>query len=69
GVRTAIAAPLVEGGLQVQRWRYARPVEVHPARCLAADGLPGLVFAGDAFGGAKVEGAVLSGRAAAHLLG
>lgn len=64
------AAPLVEGGLQVQRWRYARPVEVHPARCLAAEGLAGLVFAGDAFGGAKVEGAVLSGRAAAtHLLG
>lgn len=62
------AAPLVEGGLQVQRWRYARPVDVHPLRCLAADGLPGLVFAGDGFGGAKVEGAVLSGRAAADAL-
>jgi hypothetical protein len=61
------AAPIVDG-VQVQRWRYARPVAVHPARCLAADGLPGLVFAGDAFGGAKVEGAVLSGRAAAVAL-
>lgn len=63
------AAPLADG-VQVQRWRYARPVDVHSLRCLAADGLPGLVFAGDAFGGAKVEGAVLSGRAAAtELLG
>ena len=62
------AAPITDG-LQVQRWRYARPVNVHPQRCLAAEGLPGLVFAGDAFSGAKVEGAALSGNAAAaHLL-
>ena len=60
-------APL-PGGTQVQRWRYARPITVHPARCLAARELPLLLFAGDAFGGAKVEGAVLSGRAAAERL-
>jgi renalase len=56
------------GGTQVQRWRYARPVTVHSARCLVAHGHPQLVFAGDAFGGAKVEGAVLSGQAAAERL-
>jgi len=53
------------GGTQVQRWRYARPITVHSERCLVAQGQPRLVFAGDAFGGAKVEGAVLSGTAAA----
>lgn len=63
-----LAAAPTPDGVQVQRWRYARPVDVHPQRCLAAEGLPGLLFAGDAFGGAKVEGAVLSGRAAADIL-
>jgi len=53
---------------QVQRWRYARPVVQHRERHLLAQGLAGLVFAGDAFGGAKVEGAVLSGRSAATAL-
>ena len=60
-------APL-PGGVQVQRWRFARPVTVHADRCLTAKGLPPLLFAGDAFGGAKVEGAVLSGTAAAERL-
>jgi predicted NAD/FAD-dependent oxidoreductase len=53
------------GGSQVQRWRYARPVTLYPGRCLAPRGLPHLLFAGDAFGGGKVEGAALSGIAAA----
>jgi renalase len=53
------------GGCQVQRWRYARPVEVHPERCVLAHTDPPLVLAGDAFGGPKVEGAALSGLAAA----
>jgi renalase len=57
-------APL-PGGTQVQRWRYARPITIHPARFLVAQDLPHLLFAGDAFGAAKVEGAVLSGKAAA----
>lgn len=65
------AAP-VAGQVQVHRWRYARPTVLHPDRCLVAEhpyGAAGpLVFAGDAFGGPKVEGAFLSGAAAAGAL-
>jgi predicted NAD/FAD-dependent oxidoreductase len=59
------AAPVPAGEVSVQRWRYARPSAPHPDRCLVASRLPPLVFAGDAFGEAKVEGAVRSGAAAA----
>lgn len=55
--------------VQLKRWRYAQPVEpaVHEIEATTVDGAP-LVFAGDAFAGAKVEGAFLSGHAAAmHL--
>lgn len=49
---------------RVHRWRYATPITPYPDPCLVeAEG--GLVFAGDAFGGPRVEGAFLSGRAAA----
>ncbi|MCP4434562.1 MAG: NAD(P)-binding protein [Actinomycetia bacterium] len=58
-------SPPIAGASQVQRWRYARPVVSHPDRCLVASGLPPLVLAGDAFGEPRVEGAVLSGLAAA----
>ena len=64
----ALGAPVIEGAVQVQRWRYAKPSTLHPQPCLVASGTPPLVFAGDAFGGAKVEGAVLSGLAAADAL-
>ena len=50
----------------VHRWRYARPVAAHPEPYLAA--APGLVVAGDAFGSDRVEGAFLSGLAAAGAL-
>ena len=54
-----IAAELV-------RWRYARPVVLEPRRCVVVDGQWGpLVFAGDAFGEARIEGAARSGWAAA----
>ncbi len=53
---------------QLHRWRYARPVVLHPEACLVAAGLPPLVFAGDAFGRPAVEGAALSGAAAAAAL-
>lgn len=51
----------------VQRWRYARPVATRPERYLTA--APGLLVAGDAFGSDRVEGAFLSGLAAAEALG
>jgi hypothetical protein len=60
-----LASPAVERSVQVHRWRFARPTVLHPDRWLVAQGLPPLVLAGDAFGGAKVEGAALSGAAAA----
>lgn len=53
---------------QLKRWRYSSPVVMHPEPCLVADGLPPLVFAGDAFATPRVEGAFLSGRAAAQAL-
>lgn len=50
---------------QVHRWRYAMPERVHPERCVVSGGPAPLVVAGDAFAGPRVEGAFLSGRAAA----
>jgi len=49
----------------VQRWRYATPVAPYPEACLVRAG-GGLVFAGDVYGGPRIEGAFLSGRAAAE---
>lgn len=54
--------------VQVQRWRYAQPIHFYPERyLLIKEPLP-IAFAGDAFQEAKVEGAVLSGLAAAQEL-
>ena len=51
---------------QLKRWRFATPKAPWAERCVAVDGDRGVVvMAGDAFGGPKVEGAVLSGMAAA----
>ncbi len=55
---------------QLHGWKFARPLVAHPDPCVFTS-LPGgslLGFIGDAFGGAKVEGAALSGLAAASQL-
>jgi predicted NAD/FAD-dependent oxidoreductase len=52
--------------VQLRRWEFAGPVTPWPdACCRIADGV---VIAGDAFAGPKVEGAYLSGLAAATAL-
>ncbi len=55
--------------IQVKKWRYAGPRNGHPDRFLTVDGTSHpVILAGDAFGGARVEGAFLSGRRAAQQL-
>jgi len=53
---------------QIWRWRYALPTTLHPERYLLAAGLGPLAFAGDAFRWPFVEGAALSGIAAANAI-
>jgi predicted NAD/FAD-dependent oxidoreductase len=55
------AASVIEH--QPKRWRMATPRTTWPERCWSQDGI---VLAGDAFGGPRIEGAVLSGCAAAQ---
>ena len=53
---------------QIHKWRYAQPVNLYPAKFLEFSGHRGLFMTGDAFGGARVEGAALSGiEVAFHL--
>ena len=60
------AAPSVLS-LSAHRWRYALPTSLHAARCVYDDGVR-LGACGDAFNGARVEGAWLSGRALAEVM-
>lgn len=54
---------------QVKRWRFATPQTVWPDACWLTDEGPGLlVLAGDAFAGPRMEGAAMSGWAAAEAL-
>lgn len=54
---------------QFKRWRYSHPTNLYPERfLLAADQAAPLMFAGDAFGGPRIEGAILSGLAAGGAL-
>lgn len=50
------------------RWRYSWVTNSHPEPRLLASEEPPLIFAGDGFGQPKVEGAALSGLAAADTL-
>ena len=50
---------------QIKKWRFATPLTIWPERYWANDMI---VLAGDAFGGPKIEGAALSGLAAANYL-
>ena len=53
---------------QLHRWRYSTPKHPSPWPAVLGVEQPPLVFAGDAFGPGGVEGAALSGIAAAELL-
>ena len=50
------------------RWRYSWVIDAHQEPFVIASGAPPLLFCGDAFGQPKVEGAALSGLAAADYL-
>jgi renalase len=52
----------------VYRWENSQPVAPHDEELVYVQGPPPLVFCGDAYAGPKVEGAVLSGLAAAEKL-
>ncbi|MBD3335048.1 MAG: NAD(P)-binding protein [Candidatus Eisenbacteria bacterium] len=53
---------------QVHGWLYSTPRRVAESRCLVLNQRPPLLMAGDAFGGPGIEGAALSGWAAAETL-
>jgi hypothetical protein len=49
----------------IHRWRYSKPRAVASRPCLVVEGPAPVVFAGDAFVDGRIEGAYLSGQAAA----
>ena len=53
---------------QVHGWRYSRPRNPETSPCILACKQPPLVLAGDAFASGGIEGAALSGLAAARTL-
>jgi renalase len=65
------AAPWLGAGIkefQVHGWRYSKPLQVDSEPCAVVSAKPPLLLAGDAFAGPRVEGAALSGWAAADSL-
>ncbi len=70
-LRTAAAPWLGDAGIvasQVKKWRYARVSQASDTPFAVLHDAPLLVMAGDAFGGPRVEAAVLSGWAAADAI-
>jgi predicted NAD/FAD-dependent oxidoreductase len=75
GDRDATARQLLEAAdewigsgvksFQIHGWRYSKPLQTDPQPCAVVSSHPPLVLAGDAFAGPRVEGAALSGWAAA----
>lgn len=68
----AMVLPVIEGVLgapvvnvALQRWKFSEPAATYAQPCVWLPDL-GLGFAGDAFGGPRVEGAALSGLALAE---
>jgi renalase len=53
---------------KLHRWKYAKPITMHPERCMLIQAQNPLVLAGDGFGEARVEGAALSGLSAVERL-
>jgi predicted NAD/FAD-dependent oxidoreductase len=53
---------------QLHHWRYSQPTVLHPEPTLLIPVPAPIALAGDAFAGARVEGAALSGIAAAERL-
>ncbi|GAB4267289.1 MAG: FAD-dependent oxidoreductase [Candidatus Promineifilaceae bacterium] len=68
GLRPFLGASTIIIEAQVHRWQYAIPTVLYPQRTLLAQNLPPLAFAGDAFNGPRVEGAAVSGVAAAKMV-
>lgn len=68
--REVIDAAHRAGAIELKKWRYARPETVVPERAVTAvapaEGRGPIIVAGDAFAGPRVEGAFLSGVAAAE---
>ena len=61
-----LGASVVE--FQVHGWLYSQPVTTEKEPCLVVCEEPLMVLAGDVFGGPKIEGAVVSGWAAAEVV-
>lgn len=66
GVADQLGAPVKE--FQVHGWRYSRPISEETGGAFPLSSELPLLLAGDAFAGPKIEGAVLSGWAAARAL-
>jgi len=67
-----VAIKLLDGlnatAWKLHRWKYSKPTVTHPDPCFVVTAPVPLILAGDAFGQARVEGAALSGLAAAERL-